>query len=97
MGDFAPELKTLLREAGCLPMVRFVMTPRSVVQSSPEILGGEPVFAGTRVPARNLIDYLEHGSSLDDFLADFPSVTREQAVSVLEMAREAAGREAAAG
>jgi len=58
------------------------MTPRSVVHSSPEILGGEPVFAGTRVPVRNLIDYLEHGSSLDDFLADFPSVTREQAVSV---------------
>jgi uncharacterized protein (DUF433 family) len=83
--------------AGCLPMVRFVMTPRSVVQSNPEILGGEPVFAGTRVPVRNLIDYLEHGSSLDDFLTDFPSVTREQAVSVLEMAREAAGREAAAG
>jgi len=78
-------------------MVRFVMTNRSVVQSSPEILGGEPVFAGTRVPVRNLIDYLEHGSSLDDFLADFPSVTREQAVSVLEMAREAVGREAAAG
>jgi uncharacterized protein (DUF433 family) len=73
------------------------MTPRSVVQSNPEILGGEPVFAGTRVPVRNLIDYLEHGSRLDDFLTDFPSVTREQAVSVLEMAREAAGREAAAG
>jgi uncharacterized protein (DUF433 family) len=71
--------------------------PRSVVQSNPEILGGEPVFAGTRVPVRNLIDYLEHGSRLDDFLTDFPSVTREQAVSVLEMAREAAGREAAAG
>jgi len=57
------------------------MTPRSVVHSSPEILGGEPVFAGTRVPVRNLIDYLEHGSSLDDFLADFPSVTREQAIA----------------
>jgi uncharacterized protein (DUF433 family) len=49
------------------------------------------------VPVRNLIDYLEHGSSLDEFLTDFPSVTREQAISVLEMAREAAGREAAAG
>jgi hypothetical protein len=44
------------------------------------------------VPVRNLIDYLEHGSSLDEFLTDFPSVTREQAISVLEMAREAAGR-----
>ena len=58
------------------------MTNRPVVQSNPEILGGEPVFAGTRVPVRNLIDYLEHGSSLDEFLTDFPSVTRDQAVSV---------------
>ena len=58
------------------------MTHRPVVQSNPEILGGEPVFAGTRVPVRNLIDYLEHGSSLDEFLTDFPSVTRDQAVSV---------------
>ena len=73
------------------------MTHGPVVQSNPGILGGEPVFAGTRVPVRNLIDYLEHGSSLDEFLTDFPSVTREQAISVLEMAREAAGREAAAG
>ena len=62
------------------------MTHRAVVQSSPDILGGEPVFAGTRVPVRNLIDYLEHGSSLDESPRDFPSVTREQAVSVLEMA-----------
>jgi uncharacterized protein (DUF433 family) len=71
--------------------MRFAMTHSPVVQSNPEILGGEPVFAGTRVPVRNLIDYLEHGSSLDEFLTDFPSVTRGQAVSVLEMAREAAG------
>jgi len=55
------------------------------------------VFAGTRVPVRNLIDYLQHGSSLDEFLTDFPSVIRDRAISVLEMAREAAGREAAAG
>jgi uncharacterized protein (DUF433 family) len=74
-----------------------IRVSEAVLPGHPEILGGEPVFAGTRVPVRNLIDYLEHGSSLDDFLADFPSVTREQAVSVLEMAREAAGREAAAG
>ena len=57
-----------------------------VVSSSPEVMSGAVVFAGTRVPVRNLIDYLEHGSSLDEFLRDFPSVTREQAVSVLEMA-----------
>jgi uncharacterized protein (DUF433 family) len=78
-------------------MMRLVMASRSVVQSNPEILGGEPVFVGTRVPVRNLIDYLERGNSLDEFLMDFPSVTREQAISVLELAREAAGREAAAG
>ena len=78
-------------------MVGFVMTHRPVVQSDPEILGGEPMFTGARVPVRNLIDYLEYGNSLDEFLADFPSVTREQAVSVLELAREAVGRETAAG
>ena len=59
-----------------------------VVESSPEILGGEPVFAGTRVPVRNLIDYLEAGDSLEEFLEAFPSVTREQAVAALEIARE---------
>jgi uncharacterized protein (DUF433 family) len=59
-----------------------------VVESSPEILGGEPVFAGTRVPVRNLIDYLEAGASLEEFLEAFPSVTRQQAVAALEIARE---------
>jgi len=60
----------------------------SVVESSSEILGGQPVFAGTRVPVRNLIDYLEAGDSLEDFLDAFPSVTRKQAVAALEIARE---------
>jgi uncharacterized protein (DUF433 family) len=59
-----------------------------VIESSPEILGGEPVFAGTRVPVRNLIDYLEAGASLEEFLEAFPSVTRQQAVAALEIARE---------
>lgn len=59
-----------------------------VVHSDPEILGGTPVFVGTRVPVKNLYDYLEGGDSLDDFLEDFPSVTREQAVATLELARE---------
>lgn len=59
-----------------------------VVHSDPEILGGTPVFVGTRVPVKNLYDYLEGGDSLDDFLEDFPSVTREQAVAALELARE---------
>jgi uncharacterized protein (DUF433 family) len=61
----------------------------SVVHSDKEILGGMPVFVGTRVPLRNLIDYLEKGYSLDEFLDDFPSVSREQAVAVLEAAHEA--------
>lgn len=66
------------------------MTDRSsVVHSDPEILGGTPVFVGTRVPLQNLIDYLEAGDTLDDFLDSFPSVTREQAIATLEMAREA--------
>jgi uncharacterized protein (DUF433 family) len=61
----------------------------SIVHSDPEILGGAPVFVGTRVPLRNLIDYLEGGYSLDEFLDDFPSVSREQAVAALEAAHEA--------
>jgi uncharacterized protein (DUF433 family) len=59
-----------------------------VVHSDPEILGGTAVFTGTRVPLKNLYDYLEAGDSLDEFLDDFPSVTREQAVAVLELGRE---------
>jgi uncharacterized protein (DUF433 family) len=66
------------------------MTERSsVVHSDPEILSGTPVFVGTRVPLRNLIDYLEEGYSLDEFLDSFPSVTRSQAVAALEAAHEA--------
>ena len=66
------------------------MTNRpTVIHSNPNILGGTPVFVGTRVPLQNLIDYLEAGDSLDDFLASFPSVTREQAIAALELAREA--------
>ena len=60
----------------------------SVVHSDPEILGGTTVFVGTRVPLKNLIDYLAAGDSLDDFLDDFPTVTREQAVAALEVARD---------
>jgi uncharacterized protein (DUF433 family) len=57
-----------------------------VVQTDPEILAGEPVFTGTRVPLRNLFDYLEAGDSLEIFLDAFPDVTREQAVAALELA-----------
>lgn len=60
-----------------------------VIHSDPEILGGTPVFVGTRVPVQNLIDCLEAGDTLEEFLDSFPTVTREQAVAALEIAREA--------
>lgn len=63
-------------------------TLESVIQSDPEILGGTPVFAGTRVPVKNLLDYLAAGDSLETFLDHFPSVSREQAVAALEVAKE---------
>jgi uncharacterized protein (DUF433 family) len=63
-------------------------TLESVVHSDPEILGGTPVFRGTRVPVKNLFDYLEAGDSLDTFLDSFPSVKRQQAVAVLQAARD---------
>ncbi len=59
----------------------------SVVQSDPNILGGTPVFVGTRVPMQALIDYIEGGHSLNEFLDDFPSVTREIAIAALEQAK----------
>ncbi len=60
------------------------MTKNRLIVRSQEILGGTPVFAGTRVPIQVLLDYLEAGHTLDEFLADFPTVTREQAIGVLE-------------
>ena len=54
------------------------------IHSDPEIMGGTPVFVGTRVPLQTLLDYLEAGDPLDEFLEDFPSVSREQAVGALE-------------
>ena len=61
----------------------------SVIHSDPEVLGGTPVFVGTRVPLKALIDYLEAGRPLAEFLDDFPSVSRDQAVRALEQARDA--------
>ncbi len=61
----------------------------TVVHSDPDILGGTPVFQGTRVPFRTLIDYLERGYSVEEFLDAFPSVTRDQVVASLEAANEA--------
>ena len=59
----------------------------SVIVSDPEILGGAPCFRGTRVPVDSLIDYLEAGDTLDEFLENFPSVTRETAIAALEEAK----------
>lgn len=62
---------------------------KSAVHSDPEILSGIPVFVGTRVPFQNLIDYLEAGHTLSEFLDDFPSVSRDMALAALEEAKEA--------
>lgn len=66
-----------------------MISRQDVVHSDPEIMGGELVFFETRVPVYNLFDYLEAGDSIDEFLEQFPSVAREQAVAALELAREA--------
>ncbi len=63
-------------------------TMSNAIHSDPEILGGTPVFVGTRVPLKNLIDYVAGGYALDEFLDDFPSVTREQAVAALREVEE---------
>ena len=55
-----------------------------IVHCDPEIMGGTPVFVGTRVPLQNLIDYLEGGESVEDFLQAFPTITREQVIAVIE-------------
>ncbi len=63
--------------------------PHQVIERSGDVLAGTPVFAGTRVPVQTLLDYLEAADWLDDFLDDFPTVRREDAVKVLELAGEA--------
>lgn len=64
------------------------MQIRELITIDKETLGGQPVFAGTRAPVESLFDYLEAGISLDEFLADFPSVTRQQAIDLLEAANK---------
>ncbi len=59
-----------------------------IVTTSPDVLSGTPVFAGTRVPIQTLMDYLEGGDSIDEFLDGFPTVTREQVIGFLEAAKE---------
>ena len=66
---------------------RTMNSPNHVITRDPEVLGGTPVFRGTRVPFQTLLEYLEGGETLDEFLDDFPSVSRELAVSALEHAK----------
>jgi uncharacterized protein (DUF433 family) len=63
-------------------------TAEMIISRSPEIMSGAPVFAGTRVPVQNFLDYLAGGHNLDDFLDDFPTVRREQAVEFLHRIKE---------
>ena len=63
--------------------------PAPLITKSPGRLSGTPVFAGTRVPVQTLIDYLENGEPLEAFISDFPSVSREHAIAVLELAKSA--------
>jgi len=63
-----------------------MMTP--VISRNPDVMGGTAVFSGTRVPVQTLLDYLEAGESIDDFLDGFPSVTREQVIAFLEQAKD---------
>ena len=65
------------------------MDPKQIVHSDPEILGGTPVFVGTRVPVQALLDFLEGGDTIEDFLDNYPGVSREQAIAFLEEASRA--------
>jgi uncharacterized protein (DUF433 family) len=64
------------------------MNQGEIIQSNPEVLGGTPVFTGTRVPVRSLFAHLEAGDSIDDFLEGFPSVRRDQVIALLEISQE---------
>ena len=64
------------------------MQREEIIHSNPEVLGGTPVFTGTRVPIRSLFDHLEAGDSIDDFLEGFPSVRRDQVIALLEISQE---------
>lgn len=64
------------------------MLKNQIISASPEIMGGTPVFAGTRVPVQTLLDYIKAGESIDDFLDGFPTVTRAQVIALLEEAEK---------
>jgi uncharacterized protein (DUF433 family) len=66
--------------------IRAMVEP--VISRDPEVMGGTPVFAGTRVPVQTLLDYLEAGDSIDDFLEGFPTVSRERVIAFLEQAKD---------
>jgi uncharacterized protein (DUF433 family) len=88
-GDAGPPRRGAIGFLLILPPEPAMADPiEPAVHSDPEILGGTPVFVGTRVPVRALIDYLEAGRALGEFLEDFPTVRRDQAVAVLEEAKE---------
>jgi len=74
----------VLRASG--PKAPSVKLAGEVIVKDPDVLGGTPVFRGTRVPFQALLDYLEGGQTLDEFIDDFPTVTREAAISALELA-----------
>ena len=64
------------------------MSDNKIIDSDPEVLGGTPVFRGTRVPIKSFFDHLEAGDSIDDFLEGFPSVRRDQVIALLEISQE---------
>lgn len=72
------------RGVGRAYSVRMGLPDSPIVSRNPEVMSGSPVFTGTRVPVQTLLDYLEGGESIDDFLAGFPAVTRAQVVAFLE-------------
>jgi uncharacterized protein (DUF433 family) len=81
------------REEACSARVRDVFAMRTVILSDPEIMGGTPCFAGTRVPFQTLLDFLKAGNPLEEFLDGFPSVTRNMAIAALQEAEDMATSE----
>ena len=72
-----------------MPAWAYIITmEQPIVSRDPDVMGGTPVFCGTRVPVQTLLDYLEAGESIDDFLAGFPSVSRAQVIAFLEQAKD---------
>lgn len=82
------ESRSLPRLVADLYLSETMSSVNAIIHSQPDILGGAPVFVGTRVPVKALWDYLETGQSIDTFLDHFPTVKRDQALAALEIARE---------